>query len=292
MAGDWIPMRVDLADDPAVIQVAAALGLDEFAVVGRLHRLWSWANRHLTTGDAQGVAESWVDRYVSTPGFAAALLAAGWLRTRSGHVEFPNFDRWNSQGAKTRLVKARQKRVERSRATGDTPGPRGTVASPPMSPPDGDISATNRRPEKRRGEKKEVPNGTSAAGPGPAREAKSRKRDELFDAVAEVTATDPAAGGSHVGKVRALLAKADPPYTPAEVREFAARLNELCDWTAREKRTRPTLGEIEKYIGRLRAPRALAAGGPPVVKTAADIPMLHAPSAPPMALPTRQGGRE
>ena len=58
MAGDWIPMRVDLADDPAVISIATATGLDELAVVGRLHRLWSWANRHLTTGAAPSVSES------------------------------------------------------------------------------------------------------------------------------------------------------------------------------------------------------------------------------------------
>lgn len=34
MAGDWIKMRVDLRDDPDVIGIAAATGLDEDTVVG------------------------------------------------------------------------------------------------------------------------------------------------------------------------------------------------------------------------------------------------------------------
>lgn len=122
MAGDWIPMRLDLTDDPAVIAIAAATGLDQFAVVGRLFCLWSWANRHLSTGVAGGISDSWIDRYVSTPGFAAAMLDAGWLRIRSGGVEFPNFDRWNSEGAKRRVKKTLRKRVERARKSvaGDT----------------------------------------------------------------------------------------------------------------------------------------------------------------------------
>jgi hypothetical protein len=108
MAGDWIPLRCDLPDDPAVIFIAVSLALDEFAVVGRLHRLWSWANKHTSTGNAVGVTSEWVDRYLSTPGFAAAMQTAGWLRVRTGGIEFPHFDRWNSQNAKQRALTARR----------------------------------------------------------------------------------------------------------------------------------------------------------------------------------------
>ena len=44
MAGDWIKMRVDLNEDPAVVGMAIALDTDEHSVVGRLHKLWSWAD--------------------------------------------------------------------------------------------------------------------------------------------------------------------------------------------------------------------------------------------------------
>ncbi len=87
----------------------------------------------------------------------------------------------------------------------------------------------------------------------PKQPAKARKPDPLFDAVAEVTNSDPVVSGAHVGKVRALLAKADPPYTPAEVREFGRRFEELCPYAKGEGR-RPSLGEIEKNIGKVRSP--------------------------------------
>jgi hypothetical protein len=120
MAGDWIPMRTDLFDDPAVITIASSCGLDEYAVVGKLLRLWSWANRHLATGNALGVTVSWIDRYVGTAGFAAAMLNAGWLRTRSDGVEFPNFERWNSQGAKRRVLTAQRVAGHKARGNAET----------------------------------------------------------------------------------------------------------------------------------------------------------------------------
>lgn len=81
---------------------------------------------------------------------------------------------------------------------------------------------------------------------------KPRKRDELFDAVAEVTSTDPDAAGSHVAKVAHALRGASPPYTAAEVREFARRLGEFCPWAARDGRAKPELGELQKHIRKLR----------------------------------------
>ena len=73
-----------------------------------------------------------------------------------------------------------------------------------------------------------------------------RPRDELFDAIAEITGSDPQASGSHVGKVAAALRRAEPPYTPAEVRALPAAL-------AAGGLTVPvTLGVVEKYIGWVR----------------------------------------
>ena len=84
MAGDWLKVRLDLHDDPAVIAIASAIGLDEDGVVGKLVRLWAWANRQTIDGNAPGVTEMWVDRYVSAPGFAKAMVDAGWLAFENG----------------------------------------------------------------------------------------------------------------------------------------------------------------------------------------------------------------
>lgn len=112
MAGDWIKMRHDILDDPATIRVAAACGLDEYAVVGRLHALWSWADRHTKEGGrAEGVGLDWVDRLVRCPGFAVEMVRVGWLEETGQGLTFPRFDRHCSDTAKARaLGKERLKR--------------------------------------------------------------------------------------------------------------------------------------------------------------------------------------
>jgi len=117
---NWLPIRCDLHVDPAVIAIADATGTDEFSVVGRLVRLWSWANEQLPDGNAPSVTVSWIDRYLLCPGFASAMVKAGWLTEEAGGVAFPKFEVWNSQGAKIRKVTA--KRVGRHRAKGNAKG--------------------------------------------------------------------------------------------------------------------------------------------------------------------------
>jgi len=108
MADTWIKMRCDLATDPAVIAIAAACELDADTVVGKLHRLWSWADAQLTDGNAPGVTKKWVDWYVRHDNFAGAMCAAGWLEARRGRIVFPKFDKHMSQSAKTRAVTAKR----------------------------------------------------------------------------------------------------------------------------------------------------------------------------------------
>lgn len=120
MAGDWIAIRCDLANEPEVIAIADATGLDEFAVVGRLHRLWSWGNRHTMDGNAPSVTYSWVDRYLQQDGFALAMESVGWLAHDGATMTFPKFDRFNSQGAKQRLLTA--KRVATHKRSGNDEG--------------------------------------------------------------------------------------------------------------------------------------------------------------------------
>ena len=240
MAGEWIPMRLDLADDPAVIGIAEAVGIAPDAVVGKLHRLWSWANRHLEKGEA-GLKPGWCDNYVSCDGFAAAMVSFGWLKLDAkGSVIFPMFERWNSEGAKNRLRKNRIQAERRSRSEAGLKPKRGVIS---------DSKGTTRE-EKRREEKREEKIHSADA------VAKVEKpRDELFDAIAELSGLDPKTGknGSHIGSATASLRKASPPYTAADVQDFGRRFHELCPYAARNGSKRPTVGEIEKNIGLLRA---------------------------------------
>ena len=102
MAASWLKMRHDLADDPAVIRVAADVSIEEDAVIGKLFRLWSWADRHTTDGRAAGIGLGWVDRHTGCQGFGAALVRAGWLVESDAGLSFPRFDRHCSDTAKAR----------------------------------------------------------------------------------------------------------------------------------------------------------------------------------------------
>jgi hypothetical protein len=141
MAGDWIKMRGDLAEDPAVIGIAGRLGAEEDLIVGKLHRLWAWADRQSRDGHAASVTEVWVDRFVGRDGFASAMQAVGWLAVDATGISFPNFERHNGKTAKTRGLSANRQQSRRARVTPESREPSRNVR---------DASVT--REEKRREE--------------------------------------------------------------------------------------------------------------------------------------------
>jgi hypothetical protein len=124
----WIKMRCELGSDPAVLDLMAALGLDEFAVVGRLHKVWSWADGASRDGHVRSVTPqsltAHIDRIVTLAGFAAALVGVGWLLVKADRITFPNFERHMSKSAKERGLaaerQARKRRDDASRNKRDT----------------------------------------------------------------------------------------------------------------------------------------------------------------------------
>ena len=109
MAGDWIPMRTDLKSDPAVIAIATKVGLDTDQVLGKLYRIWSWANVQTLDGKVSGVTLDWIDSEIKPPGFAAAMVEVGWLAETSTGIKFPHFLRYNGKCAKRRMADSRRK---------------------------------------------------------------------------------------------------------------------------------------------------------------------------------------
>lgn len=175
MAGDWIKMRNDLPDDPAVIAIAVKLGIDEFAVIGRLHSFWVWVDEQSRDGHAAGVTCSWLNRKVQRDGFAEALADVGWLVVDEHGLTIPNFDRHNGDTAKTRALGTRRKQRERALASAGNVPEFVTSTSLEMSRSERDKSVT--REEKRRD--KEIP-------PNPPRGAARRRasppsQDDRFE---------------------------------------------------------------------------------------------------------------
>lgn len=83
MASSWIKVEVITPDKPEVYQLAELLELDPDAVLGKLIRLWSWADQQTIDGNADcnavSVTKSAIDRITFVRGFAEAMLKVGWL---------------------------------------------------------------------------------------------------------------------------------------------------------------------------------------------------------------------
>ncbi|MEY2727076.1 MAG: hypothetical protein RLZZ458_2943, partial [Planctomycetota bacterium] len=55
MAGDWIKIQHVTPDKPEVWQIAEITGLEADAVVGKLLRIWIWADQQTVDGNARSV---------------------------------------------------------------------------------------------------------------------------------------------------------------------------------------------------------------------------------------------
>jgi hypothetical protein len=110
MAGDWIKMRLDLVEDPAVIYLADQTNLPEPCIVGYLHTLWAWMSRQSDDGTVTGVTLSALARIMRHEQLPALLVQVGWLATEEDGplpvLRVPNWERHNSQSAKQRGLTA------------------------------------------------------------------------------------------------------------------------------------------------------------------------------------------
>jgi hypothetical protein len=100
MRRPWIKVEVSTPDKPEICAIASRLRLDEDAVVGKLIRLWSWAELNR-------------DKLVSKKGFSEAMILSGWLGMEDERLFFPNFGKHNGEESKVRGLTA--KRVEKHR---------------------------------------------------------------------------------------------------------------------------------------------------------------------------------
>lgn len=124
MAGDWIAMRHELLREPEVRGMSYRLNVSRQHVAGCLLAAWSLADCHAVSRDCPdvpGTKEGHLSRYrpadidseVGQEGFAAAMIAEGWLYQREDGVSFPKWDNYNSSTAKQRLYERKKKQKQR-----------------------------------------------------------------------------------------------------------------------------------------------------------------------------------
>ena len=113
MRRPWIKVEVSTPDKPEICAIASRLRIDEDAVVGKLIRLWAWAELNRINPNDLSVTKVFLDKLVSKKGFADAMILSGWLCLDGEHLYFTNFDKHNGHDSKVRGLTA--KRVEKHR---------------------------------------------------------------------------------------------------------------------------------------------------------------------------------
>ena len=142
MAGDWIKIRTDLHEDPAVICISTELSKTENEVVGMLVKFWSWLDRQSYKCYIENITSVWIDKYVCCQGFANLLIKVGWLEVLEDGISIPNYDRHMSTSAKKRAtaqkymksVRNKNKQMLEKRTTKEQPEKRREEKSINLSP--------------------------------------------------------------------------------------------------------------------------------------------------------------
>lgn len=112
----WIKIEYSTPDKPEVIAMAARLKIrDSDAIVGKLLRLWIWADQNSVDGHQLAITRDFIDRLTNCRGFASALQSVGWLIESADLLTFPHFARHNGDSAKKRAYETRKKHDQRSR---------------------------------------------------------------------------------------------------------------------------------------------------------------------------------
>ena len=143
MAIPWIKMEVTTPEKPEVFMIASRLGMNPENVFAKCFKVWRWADAHVdrcnenvTPDESQELRESdassvtsasparnnlvtkdVIDLIAGHPGFADAMILAGWLQQGEEGLTFPNVDRHLGEGSKTRGLTARRMGKSRKKVT-------------------------------------------------------------------------------------------------------------------------------------------------------------------------------
>lgn len=236
--------------DPRFDLLGRAFGTTRFDALGRMLLVWNECQErgsyHLPTSVVSALlahdsgAELLVKCGLAEPKRSKKSDAEPHLRIKGteGRIEWlaVKRERAKENGAKGGRPRRLQAETQPEPKKNQAGFPQETPLTPALTPAPAQKTA------------EELPSEVPAAKPAKVRAP--REPNPLFDAVAEITGADPKASGRFIGVVQAALAKAEPPYTPDDVREFGRQFAVLCPWS---EGRRPTPGEVEKYIGLLRS---------------------------------------
>lgn len=126
MSSEWIKFEKATSDKPEIHTMAARLGIDPDAVVGKCLRVWGWFDTHTVDGNAPVTVKALLDRLTGVSGFCDALLACGWMGENETSIWVRDYGRHNGEPSKKRAqtrdrVEEHRKRKGDGNAKGNAP---------------------------------------------------------------------------------------------------------------------------------------------------------------------------
>ncbi len=221
--------------DTRIEMLGVLLGTSRYDALGRLAYLW----RQCTAMGKDVLEKELVEHHVKIE----ALVKSGMAEKID-------------EGVRMKGARGRIEWLANKREVGKKVGPKGArYGGLGGRPKEGAVTAAKGKARK---DQPDTPAPVSAPVPAtaepsvedPAKKPRApRPRNEVFDAIVAVTLLDATTAGDLIGKVTAVLGKANPPYTAEEVHEFGRRFHEFCPWA---KNPVPTPSFLQQNIGLVR----------------------------------------
>lgn len=119
----WIKLENNTPDKPEIIEMSSELGIDMDSVLGKVCRVWIWFDENTIDGITKSVTKTLLDRHTNVTGFCDLMIKIGWMYENDGFISLPNYDRHNSENAKSRALgtkrTAKWRKKQECDATGD-----------------------------------------------------------------------------------------------------------------------------------------------------------------------------
>ena len=156
MAGEWFAVDCCLESKPETAEILVATGEPVDAVVGRLVRLWAWAQLNSEDGSLRGTPAVLAHVAGGDEAFWLAVEATGWIEFDGKLVKIAGWDKRFSQAAKKRMLDARRKAEERKVAKSSAPVQQKSASCPKPVRSDADKKRTGCGLEEKREEEKRI----------------------------------------------------------------------------------------------------------------------------------------
>jgi hypothetical protein len=124
MAGEWVPIDMEIERKPEVLRLLARTGLPREVVVYRLWKMWGWFSINSSDGTLDATPELMALACGGDADWWRAVESVGWLRfdAEAERATLPGWDTRFSKAAKARLLHNRRQAAYRGKESEENPG--------------------------------------------------------------------------------------------------------------------------------------------------------------------------